>query len=383
MKHRKAVTISGTICLALFMFAGCGERSGEKEYSKAMAAWDDGDLVRARTLFEKSIRKTSSNEKKSVSWNQLGIILWNLQETEAAAEAFSNSCNLNESLSGADLNMGIALFHSGRYDESEVVFNNVLGNSPDNATALAILGIIEMQKRNWTGAVDSTSKAIQINRSDPASQNALALSELHINSNSEAAINRLKLLVGAHPDYAPAAYNLAAIYDQWLGNQSAAIGWYQQYLEKADPSAKHVGSAKQAIIRLGGKPPATRAPSGNSDPKVAEEFMIAGSKLQAAQKYTDAVRQYQQAVNANPNLISAHYNMGLAYYSLGKYHDAAQACSNALSIDPRQADARYMLSLSYYQLKRWDDSEREAKKLQQVDPKRAAEMLTYISNARK
>ena len=48
MKNKKVLmTVGGGVCLLLAVFSGCGERTGEKEYSKALASWADGDLVRA------------------------------------------------------------------------------------------------------------------------------------------------------------------------------------------------------------------------------------------------------------------------------------------------------------------------------------------------
>lgn len=363
------------------MFIGCGERSGEKEYNKAVSAWKDGDLVRARTLFEKSVRKTSGNEKKSIVLNELGLILWELGETEAAAEAFSKSCNLTETLTGANLNMGIALFHAGRIDEAELALNNVLGVNPKDQTAMAILGLIEMKKRNWTGASRELSKTVNLNPDSPASQNALALAELHKNQKSDTAIKRLTQIIAAYPDYAPAAFNLAVIHDQWLKNTSGAKGWYQHYLQKAGETGSHAEAATTAIARLSSSSP-TRS-TRQTNPDAAARFMTEGSRLHSIKKYADAITQYQKAIQADPTQQNAHYNMGLAYYAAGKYADSAKACNGALKIDPRFSDARYMLALSHFQLKNWNDAERAAKALVQIDAKRGEEMLKHISSARK
>ena len=378
MKNKKMIGLTAGIVLTLVLFVGCGERSGEKEYNKAVAAWKAGDLVRARTLFEKSIRKTSENEKKSVALNQLGLILWELGETEAAADTFSKSCNLTESLTGANLNMGIALFHAGRIDEAEVALNNVLGKEPKNQTARAMLGMIEMQKRNWAGASAELSKTVKLNPNSPAGQNALALAELHSGQSSSTAVKRLQQIISAYPDYAPAIYNLAVINDQWLGDSSEALNGYQRYLTKAGSDGSHADAATQAIARLS-KP--KRAPQKNPD--AAVRFMAEGSRLHSAKKYADAVEQYQKAIQADPSQKNAFYNMGLSYYAEGRYSDAAKACNGALNLDSRFSDARYMLSLSYFQLKDWNAAQREAKALELVDAKRGGEMLKHISSARK
>ena len=378
--QKKAKTILATtgILLVLAMFIGCGGRSAEKEYSKAVAAWEKGDLVRARTLFEKSIRKTTGSEKKSIALNQLGLVLWKLGETEAAADAFSKSCNLAESLSGANLNSGIALFHAGRFDEAEMALNNVLGDDPKNPTAQTMLGLIKMQKRDWTAASLELSKIVNTNPRNPAGQNALALAELHKTRSSDAAIRRLKQTLVAHPDYAPAAYNLAVIYDLWQKNPSAAQGWYKQYLKKAGPDGSHIDVANQALARLG---QGTRAPQTN--PEEAPRFIAAGSRLHAEKKYSEAVAQYQKAIQADPKQKNAYYNMSLAYYAQKNYPETVRACTAAIKLDPHFADAHYMLALTYFQQKKWNDAEREARFLKQIDPARGEQMLKYISSARK
>lgn len=387
MKNKNMVTVSAGVVVALVMFAGCGEKSGEKEYNKAVSAWEDGDLVRARSHFEKSIRKTSGNAQKSAALNQLGLVLWQLGESDAAADAFSTSANLAETLTGANLNMGIALYHSGRIDEAEVALNNVLGENPKNETALAVLGLIELQKRNWAGATQELTKSASINPRSAATQNALALAELHQTKNSERAITRLTQLVAAYPDYAPAAYNLGSIYDHWLKNNTQAMSWYKQYLQKAGSDGSHIQSASDAVARLGGNPASTtsanRTAPPRSNPAEAARYMADGSKLHGAQKFDEAIAAYRKALMEDPKHKTAYYNMGLAFYAQANYSDAATACNNALNIDPTFSDARYMLSLSYAKQKKWNDAEREAKELAKTDAKRGEQMIKYVSDSKK
>lgn len=385
MKNKKIVFVSVGVIAALLMFAGCGRKSGEKEYNKALSAWNDGDLVRARTLLEKSARKTSGNTQKSTVLNQLGMVLWELGESQAAADAFSKSANLSERLTGASLNMGIALFHAGRADEAEVALNNVLGETPKNETALALLGLIEMQKRNWAGATTELSKSATLNPRSPAAQNALALAELHQTKNSERALARLKQVVSTYPDYAPAAYNVGAVYDLWLKNSREAMSWYKHYLQTAGENGRHVQVATDALARLGGttsSDTAVNRTAPQSKPAEAARYMTDGSKLHGAKKYDEAIAQYRKALMADPKHKTAYYNMGLAFYAQGNYSDAATACNNALNIDPAFSDARYMLSLSYAKQKKWNDAEREARELTKTDQPRGEQMKKYISDAR-
>lgn len=380
MKNKKKLLMIGSgICLLFAVFSGCGERAGEKEYNKAMASWKAGDLVRAQSRFEKAIRKLSGNEIKSVANNQLGIILWNLGKHDQATKRFGESCRLAADLSGANLNLGIALYHAGQLEQAEFEFTKILNEQPTNMVARSFLGLVHMRKRDWKGASAQLTAGLRDNPNDAAAQNALALAELHFNKNSDVAARRLKQVVSAYPDYAPATYNLAVIHDQWMGNKSAALGWYKQYLAKAGEDGAQVAFARKAIARLSKMGPEPAPPS----PAVALQHIAQGSKLHAVKKYREAVQQYELAIKADPSQTTAHYNLGLSHYELEQYDEAAQACSNALKLDSGSADARYMLALSYARQGKWNDAEREAKTLKKVDSKRGKSLLKYISDARK
>ena len=377
--------IGSGVCLLFAVFSGCGGHPGEKEYNKAMASWESGDLVRAQSQLEKAIRKLSGNEKKSVANNQLGIIRWNLGKHGQAVESFGESCRLAEDLSGANLNLGIALYHAGQLEQAKFEFTKILGEQPDNTVARSFLGLIHMQEKDWRGASKEFTEELRANPNDATGQNALALVELHLNKNSDAAVKRLKKLVAAYPEYAPAAYNLAVIYDQWLHNESAALGWYKQHLQKTGGKGVHTELARQAIIRLNRKvqDAASTTPEKPTHPETAAQYIAQGSKLHADKKYRKAVEQYEKAIKADPSQVTAHYNMGLSHYELKQYPEAAQACLDALKLDSSSENARYMLALSYAQQHKWGDAKREAKALKKLDAKRGESLLEYISDARK
>ena len=382
MKNKTPVII-GSICLLFFViFSGCGDRSGEKEYAKAKTLMKEGDLVRAQGQFEKAIRKLSGDEKKAEANNELGVVLWKLDKPDQAIEKFSESCRLSEEITAANENLAVALFHTDRLAESKFEFTKILNEQPNNPTAHTFLGLIQMKDQNWAAAAKDITQGLRANPNNPAEQNALALAELHQSHSSDAAIKRLKQLSTAYPNYAPAAYNLAVIYDLWLHNPSAALGWYKQYLQKSEGQGEFSDRAKQAIARLEHRTPTNRS-AASSSPKTATQYITEGSKLHAAKKYKEAIAQYKQAIKIDPTAKTAHYNMGLSYYALKDYAQAAQSCTAALKIDPRFSDARYMLALTYSQQRKWTAAEREAKTLQQTDPARGKSLLDYISKSRK
>lgn len=383
IKQSKAVT-AGIVVLILAVFVGCGENAGQKEYDKAMVAWKSGDLVRAKGLFQKSIRKTTGPEKKSIAWNQLGLIHWQLNEIVEAAEAFTESCNLTESMTGANLNLGIALYHSGRLDEAEMTFNSVLGDTPKNQTAQAMLGMIEMKNHDWPGASTEFARTLNINPSSPAARNAEALAGLHQTRNADEAITRLKKILDQNNDYAPAAYNLAVIYEYWIKNKSTAEQWYAEYLKLAGPEAPHAAQANQAVERLGGTAP-TRLSAAEPQENIqdAARYMSQGHQLYKTKKFAEAVTAYQKAIQAAPKQSDSYYNLGLAYFQLKKYTDAAHASQAAVRLNPSNKNALYNVSLAYYYQKNWKEAETAAQDLKKRGDTRGEQMLKYINDARK
>ncbi len=384
MKNKNLLITGSGLCLLFTLFFGCGERSGEKEYNKAMASWQHGDLSRAQGQMQKAIRKLSNKEKRALANNQLGIILWTLDKKEESVQKFSESCRLSGELTGANMNRGMALYYTGQLDQARFEFTKIIGEQPRNALAHTFTGLIYIQQKEWKKATAEMAIGLKENPSDPAGHNALALAQLHLNTASDNAVARLKQIVATYPDYTPAIYNLAVIYDQWRHDGTSAIEWYQKYLKKAGAGAEQSSSANQALARLkrtssenAGRPPR------QANPEAAAQYIAAGSKLHTAKNYTQAIRQYEKALEADPAQATAHYYMGLSYYELKKFTEAIRAYTDALKMDPKDANARYMLVLTYGQQKRWNEAESEAKALKLVDRERGEAMLKYISNARK
>ncbi len=382
MKNNRMFIYGAGTLLVLAVFVGCGGRSGESEFNKAMKAWEKGNLVQARTLFEKSTARLSGNDKKSLAFNNLGLVLWQLDEPESAANAFSDACTLSETITDARLNLAMAEFHSGRIDDAKLSLGMYLGENPDSKPALALQSLVAAQQRDWAKASRILYKSAAADPRDAAIQNALALAEAKGGQNPAPAVTRLKQLIIAHPDYAPALYNLAVIHDRILNDKTAALSYYRGYLKKAGDDGSHVANAQQAIALLSGQSSGTAA-SSRGNPADAQQFLKEGDRLFSEKKYAEAFAQYRNAANADPSLKEAYYREGLASFYQANYDTVQKVCRQALTIEPSYADARYLIAYSYLQQQKWEDAEREARELVKVDPKRGESMLKHIADERK
>ena len=69
----------------------------------------------------------------------------------------------------------------------------------------------------------------------------------------------------------------------------------------------------------------------------ANAHFLKGIALQKAEKYNEAVAEYDEAVLTYPRCPEVHYNRGLAFRKLGKLDNAIIDYSQAILLDPRFA----------------------------------------------
>jgi tetratricopeptide (TPR) repeat protein len=380
MIKKRLPLLAGLTILLFAFFFGCEEKTGEKEYKRALDSWESGQLSRAQGQMDKAIRKLTDPEQKSVANNQLGLILWQLGKTGEAVEKFAESCRLNENTTEANLNYAIALYKNNQLESANLEFSTLIGEQPTNPIPYLFSGLVHIKQGKWSAAQSRLLKGLQLQPQNLALQNAYALVELH-KGGTHKALSRLKNIIASYPNYAPAFYNIAAIYDFRLHNQPLAIEWYKKYLHEAGMHGAQSLRTQEALTRLTRSHVYT-ARSGGSSAAVAT-LIRKGEQFHKSKKYAKAIEQYKKAMRLDPNNIKVHYDSGLAYYSYKKYASAERAFIRTLQLNPRNANARYMLVLAYAKQRKYNDAQREAKALKQLDPVRGKQMLKYVAERRR
>jgi tetratricopeptide (TPR) repeat protein len=298
------------------LFFGCGRKPGEKLYQEALTHWRAGNRVRARALLEKSIRRSAGSDGNSEAYNRLGVLLWEMGQPKEASEAFAESCRLDGTRYEVLCNLGMALGTSGEPEAAERAFREALLLQPDDIRPLAFAGILYAQAGRWQDAARNLNRAVAQMPDDPRLQNALALTELHL-SGPAAALKRLKALARRHPDYEPAAANIALI------EQNRFTG-------RAEPE------------RISFTPPV------RADRARAEKLFQAALALHKKQDLPGAIRVYIQVLEADDRYEQAFYNLGLACYASDQMELAADAFDRAIALNPAFTAARYNRALTDY-----------------------------------
>ncbi|GEM_PF-1121637 len=369
------------------LFFGCSRKPGEKLYTEALAEWKAGNPVRARTLLEKSIRRRPGNSKNAAAYNQLGLLLWEMGETDAAADAFSESCRMETGQYDALCNLGAALCAQGEFESAERILREASLMRPDDVRPLAFAGIAYLQNRKWEEARRNLQHALGRTPGDARLETALALAELHA-VGAEAALKRLQAVAARDASYVPASFNIATIYRYWLKNPVEARRWYEHYLDKtADVENTFTAHARKQLEgstgadtaaetseKLSFRPPRVR------DRKDAEKNFKKAVGYHKDGKLKDAVKWYIRALEEDDSYEQAFYNLGLVYYADEKMELAGEAFALALKLNPAFYRARYNGALVDYQLGRFDRAQRELEIVltQQADYQPARDLMERL-----
>lgn len=327
------------------LFFGCGRQPGEKLYYEALAQWESGNLVRARTLLEKSIRRRTGSPKNADAYNRLGLLLWEIGDPQSAAEAFSESSRIDAGQTDVLGNLGVALSATGDFEDAEQVFREAALMAPNDPRPLAFAGVTYVLAGKWDDAARNLQRALERNPNDPRLQNALALAELHTGSD-EAALNRLRAAADRNPDYAPLRFNLASIYQHWRGSPQEARRQLNLFLQQT-PDNNRTALARQRLQELedaDGGILNFKRPEQRNRPAADRAFREALAAHKAG-KTQEAEQGYRRALELDDRYEQAFYNLGLIYYGQNRLTVAKEAFEQAARLNPAFTAAQYNIAL--------------------------------------
>jgi len=348
---KRALQLIGLLLLASTVFYGCGRKPGPRLYREALEKWRGGNPVRARVLMEEAIRRQAGSEDNAAAYNQLGLLLWEMNEAGAAAEAFSESCRLDAGRYDVLCNLGVALAAQGRYAEAERVFREAALLRPADTRPLEYAGTVYLKNKKWSDARRNLQRAVERAPADPRLQTALALTELHATS-PDLAARRLEVVTKTFPGYAPAWFNLAGVYLYWKNNPVQAERCFRAYLAQTAAADPFVSVAEGALASL--VPAAEEAVVIKSvrprNREAAQREFDRALEHQKAKRYKQAAEGYIAALETDDSFERAWHHLGLVYYSSGDLRRALFAFTKAVENNPAFTSARYNRALTHYQL---------------------------------
>lgn len=228
---------------------------------------------------------------------------------------------------------------TGRLEEAERLYRQVLQRDPNHADALHFLGVIAYQRGHNDAALELLEQAIA--RKD-------RVASFHNNrGNVLKALGRLDESVASYhraltlkPDHAEAHGNLGSVLHA-LGQLDPAAAAYQRALTLKPGSAEihnNLGNTLQAQGKLD-EAIASYARALTLKPLYVEAHVNLGNVLQAQGRLEDAAASYRRALELKPDYAPIHNNLGIVFLEQEALEEAATCFGRALALDPDYVEA--------------------------------------------
>lgn len=275
------------------------------------------------------------------------------------------------------LREGLALHQKGRISEAAAIYRQVVARDPNNADALHLLGVAELQLRNSAAAADLISRAVGIDR-----RNALYLSNLGL---ALSQLGRFDDAI-AHFDQSLAIHAQSANTQSHRGNALRSLGRLDQALAAyaralaIDPSHADALSNRGAVLAdldrtseaLVSFDRALAVNTGHAD-----ALGNRGALLVRLNRYEAALRDLDRAHLLDPVNARVLNNRGNAFAGMRDYDAALADFDRALSIDPQYADAWFNRATVLFELRRFDEAILGAERCLALTPDRVDGLVLY------
>ena len=252
---------------AVLLLAGCNEPPGQRELERGAREIGRGNFNAARTQLEKSIAARSGSEQNLEAYNCLGIANWKLGRTQDAMEAFESARRLSPVAPEPTYNLGVLCAESGDPARALQLLKDAALMDEKDSRPLEYMGAIYVKKQQWPEARRAFYAARSRAPDSPRILTSLALVEAQTEQ-PETAIATLMSALSHDANYAPALFDLGAIYQTRMNDAATARTFFQRFLAVTN-SGPHADIARRMtaavpVANHGANPAvlaATRPPS--------------------------------------------------------------------------------------------------------------------------
>ena len=254
------------------------------------------------------------------------------------------------------LDEALGLFNEGRMGRVRRVLGRVLDQDPDNADALHLLGIVDIQRGALLSGTELIAKAIEIDGGNSAYHNNLAGAYADMSRIGEAE-EHFQKAIELNPDYADAYYNIGNLY-RLQGRFEEALENYRLAIEHAPGNARAANNVATVLVELGRLDEAEKAyrDALKLFPEDASMHNNLGTLYKVQNRLIDAQKAYRKVLELHPESPDGLRNLAATVKDLGQVEEGEALCLKALELYPGDALALDTLANIYMAQGRIDDA---------------------------
>ena len=231
------------------------------------------------------------------------------------------------------LHTALELHRSGNLERAEAMYRHIVADEPSNADAHHLLGVAAHHRGDRSTAIQTISKAIEMDDSVPLYHSNLGLA-YRDDGQLERAAACFQTAIRLQPDFAEGLHNLGTVLKE-LGRPEDA----SEYFEKAfaiNPDLAEIDDESEDI------PPAESGPSDeNPAHQLKEPETTHGQafSLQRQERFDESVPLFEKAILDEPGRADLHFALAYGYLSQARSGKARGAYERGLQIDSGNKEA--------------------------------------------
>jgi tetratricopeptide (TPR) repeat protein len=352
-------------CIFLFLSFSLGSAfvfAQDNSRTEALALEQQGQNAQAEQVW-KSIAEANPGNPEAFA--HMGLLESRQENYAAAIENYRQALKLAPSMSGLEMNLGLAYFKANEFPDAIKIFSVELQRQPPNSPAAQrltiLLGMAHYGMGDYFVAIPYLQRAA---KDDPQSlQLRLTLAHSCLWSKQYDCVMEVdKEILALNADSAEADMLVGEALDE-KGDDAGAIEQFRN-AAKADPRQPNVHfglgyllwkehhfdeAAKEFQAELGNdsSDQRTRAYLGDSLVEL-NQYVQAQPELEAAAK--DA---------ATTTMAMVHRDLGVVYAEGGRKEDAANELLQAIALDPKDVSPHWRLGKLYRSMGKKEKAEAE------------------------
>jgi len=258
----------------------------------------------------------------------------NSKQNDRQPEKDPNQVNVER-----DLQRAIGFHQTGKLQQAELIYQQILQIHPQHFTVLHLLGVIAYQAENFEIAVDLIGQAIKIDPNQSSCFFSLGLI-LKKQGRLREAINAYYKVLEIEPKNADAYNNLGNILGL-SGQLEEAVDTYRKALEINPDDIRTYNNLSVVLQKQGKLAEAidTYYRILEIDPTDVEVCRSLGMLLTEQGKLEEAIDAYYKVLEVDSTDAGIYNNLGILLKEQRKFKEAIDAYCKALEIFPGYADA--------------------------------------------
>jgi tetratricopeptide (TPR) repeat protein len=386
MAGATALLVSAGLCLSQ---PSGGQKQGAAAPSAAVQSAlmleQQGKFPEAQAVWEGVVK---SEPRNALAFAHLGLLEAREEHYPEAIAAYRKaralSLETHKAIPQLNLNLGLALFKSGSFQDAAKVFESELRTHPAPADAqrLTILaGMSYYGAHEYKEAIPYLKEATAVDRKNLPLR--LTLGHCYLWTRQvDATLAVYREILTIDPDSAEADMIAGEALDE-KGDRSGAEQQFQA-AEKANPKEPNVhfcvAYLRWAQKRFDEAVPEFKAELEN-DPGNYEAMIYLGDTYVQENRLDLAREVLEHAVQSQGDVALIHLDLGIVYMEAGNKDLAIQELSRAVALEPDNVNAHFRLAQIYRSMGKTDEAKAEFVKSRALKKKAEDDLFQKISSA--